>query len=250
MTVSSAKRFLIGGIGGLAPVVALLIVVDFEKQFLNVTQAQNIGYLVRAFALFAIGGFVAWLHETEDKVFKVFEIGLGAPALIAGVITAKSLSPDQPTHPPLQNKTSVSFISSAYAQLPKKVEVPIAVVPNMLPGQNQQITPKEFTFPAESRSSQFLEGLLGIKGKQLDAVYYVIVGSHKSLADAIQQANAINSKTQELKADVYEPYGDNPFYAVVIGEPMKMPAAYLLKRKAIEIGLPKDTYLWTDRSAR
>lgn len=250
MTVSSTKRFLIGGIGGLAPVIALLIVVDFEKQFLTATQAQNLGYLVRAFALFLIGGFVAWLHETEDKVFKVFEIGLGAPALIAGIITTKSLTPDQPVQPPLQNKTSISFFSSAYAQSPKKIEVPIAVDPNIPPGQNRQITPKEFTFPAESRSSQFLEGLLGIRGKQLGTVYYVIVGSHKSFADALEQANSINSKTQELKAEVYAPYGDNPFYAVVVGEPMKKPEAYLLKRKAIEIGLPRDTYLWTDKNAR
>jgi len=259
MTISASKRFLIGGVGGLAPVIALLIAVDFERNFVNASNAQIAGYIVRAAALFAIGGFVAWLHDSEVHNFKVFEIGLGAPALIAGVVTSQSLAhagPKAPNNPAVSPSAAVLFLfPSAHAQpitplsgpqLTLKAPQPTAAASVAGPG----LKPKSFSFPEISRTSEFLEGLVGIRVQRPKDVYYVIAGSHRTLEEASRQAATINNKKPSLPATVYAPFAENPYYAVVIGDRATKAAATELKSKAIDAGVARDTYLWTTPNLR
>lgn len=238
MLLSSTRRFLIGGIGGLAPVFALLIAVDLEKNLTGTTTLQVVGYLLRVLALFAIGGFIAWLHETEDKPFKLFEIGLGAPALLAGLITTNSIIPAQQSmHNEVPTKAAVLLlvpVSAVYAQqqssrLKSSTEV------------------KTFSIPRAEGVNAFWQGLLGTAPKN---IYYVIVGSHLKYEDAKKQADQINSKFSQYSAEVYAPYGGNPNYGVVIGANLPKSEAATLRSAAIQSGLPKDTYLWTFPSLR
>ncbi len=77
--MSNYQRFFIGSIGGLTPVFMFLYAVDFERYFNDTSTLKLIGYCVRVIILFFVGGFVAYLHNDENKPFKLFEIGMGAP---------------------------------------------------------------------------------------------------------------------------------------------------------------------------
>jgi hypothetical protein len=253
MPVTAAKRFLVGGIGGLAPVLALLIAVDFDK-ISGASAAHVAGYVVRALALFAIGGFVAWLHESENQLFKVFEIGLGAPALIAGLVTSNSLvnAPAQPDAQKPAVAWTLPFISSAQARTTGELPpAPAAAASPASPVASGAALPaRTFTFPEPSTGSQFLEGLLGVPAKQPANIYYVISGSHLEAGEAWRQADAINARKSGFSAQVYAPYGGNPHYAVVIGAQLSKGEANTLRLRAQAAGLPHDTYVWTDPGLR
>ncbi len=228
--MSSKTRFWIGGVGGLAPVIIFLIRVDWEHIIMNVTGPQVAGYCVRALVLFLIGGFVAYLHGDEQKPFKAFELGLAAPALIAGYITASSLVPAQtaPSVPGARPDASFAIVGVAYAE----PQLPDSLSHNL----------KRFTLPKLSATTQFLEGLIGLTPRH---VWFVIVGSHQRLEDARVQADDINRRNRKFKAEVYAPYGDNPCYAVVIGANLTQREARSLRDKAVRQGFPKDSYYKT-----
>lgn len=239
MAISGIKRFVIGGLGGLAPVFALLVAVDLDKQLEGTTLLQVLGYSLRVLALFAIGGGVTWLHETENKPFKLFEIGLGAPALLAGLITTKSIIPEQQ-----QQKVSMAqpiSIASSFMPLPNANAVGTFTL------VQDSASVKSFAVPKAEGSDAFWQGLLGTPPKN---IYYVIVGSHLKYDDAQKQAVQINAKFKQFKAEVYAPYGVNVYYGVVIGADLTKSDASALRSRAIKAGLPKDTYLWTFPSLR
>jgi hypothetical protein len=78
--------------------------------------------------LFGVGGIVAYLHEDEQKSFKLFELGIAAPALITSLITAQGISANYQTE---QSVSELSFqwsiISSAQAETFDQREPPIIV---------------------------------------------------------------------------------------------------------------------------
>jgi len=110
------QRFAIGGLGALMPVLVSLLAVDVAAIIDDgneLTTGNVIGVFVRYIILFFIGGFVAYLHEDESKPFKLFEIGIAAPALITSLITAQGIAPSKPQD---NEQSSFSFfVSSAYA---------------------------------------------------------------------------------------------------------------------------------------
>lgn len=233
MALPGTKRFFIGGLGGLAPVFALLLAVDLEKNLVGTNTLQVAGYGLRVMALFAIGGFIAWLHDSEDKPFKLFEIGVGAPALLAGLITTKSILPDQQPREAGRNTSAVPellFLAGrAHAQDPPRQPLPVEPV-------------KAFSLPRAEGADAFWQGLLGAQPKN---VYYVIAGSHLKYEDARKQADDVNARFPQFKAEVYAPYGGNLYYGVVIGALLPRADAKAVQTDAVRAGLPKDTYLWT-----
>ena len=240
---AGTHRLLIGGIGGLAPVFALLVAIDFEANLVDASPLKMAGYAVRTVALFLIGGFIAWLHRTEVEPFKLFEIGMGGPALLAGLITTNSLvnGPQKPAAPTAtKSEISFSFFPSAHAQQgakPPAASAKLATPPPI----------KTFSIPEQHGASAFLQGLIGTRP---DNIYYVIAGSHLSYEAAKAQADRINASRKDFAADVYAPYGDSLYYAVVVGANMKKSEARSLRVQATQAGLPPDTYLWTFPSLR
>jgi vacuolar-type H+-ATPase subunit I/STV1 len=110
------KRFFLGGGGALMPVLVSFLAIDIGAALgddENLTTANIIGIGIRYMILFIVGGFVAYLHEDELKPFKLFELGIAAPALITSLITAQAVAA-QPS-PPSQSSYNISFISSAHA---------------------------------------------------------------------------------------------------------------------------------------
>jgi SPOR domain len=224
--MSNYERFLIGGIGALAPVLMFLVSVDWERYIVNATTLTVVGYSVRVLILFFIGGFVAYLHNDERQPVKLFELGLGAPALIAGAITSSLVpTPAGQISSGTRLGAAFSIVDAAFAQ------------PEPIP---QSL--KRFSLPAQSPTDQFFQGLVGGTPKN---VWFVIVGSYQQVENAQKQADQINQQHPEFKAEVYEPYGDNPNYAVVIGANLTQSEAKALRDRAVKAGLPTDSYYKT-----
>ena len=228
--MDAKARIVLGGLGGLAPIILFLINLDFEHYVADATVWQTVGYVVRGVLLFLLGGFVAYLHETEKTRITLFLVGVSAPSLIAGYLSTANpnLTPAAPSHTPSKEHALLFLIPSAHAQTP--------------PATPDQI--KRFTLPPQGIGSQVLQGLLG---KQPGNVWFVIIGSHLDVNDAKKQAQAISHRFKDYHAEVYAPYGDNPYYAVVIGAHLTQDEAKALRDKAVRDGLPKDSYYKTFR---
>ncbi len=228
--MATRKKILIGGLGALTPIIMNLLVVDFNVLFMQITAFSVLGYFIRVIVLFYLGGLVAFLHKDEKSPVKIFELGIVAPALITALINANNVEV-----PKIQSGNSQAefgthfFISSVYAQTDQKVK-PI----------NENL--KVFSLPEESTWKQLLRGLTGSKPKR---VWFVVTGEFLALEEARQQAEKINKLEKDYIAEVYKPYGEDPYYRVVIGANLLLKSAQVLRRKAVAEGLPKETHLWT-----
>jgi hypothetical protein len=210
--MTNRERFLIGGVGGLAPVLMFLVTADFERFSSDFHLFTAIGYCVRTLILFFIGGFVVCLYRDEEQRMKLFQLGLGAPAMIAGFLVSNSSAISAPH----------SLIAVVHAQSHETAE-----------------DIKQFTAPAPSGFEQFVEGLTGARRKN---VWFVIAGSFSSADRAKAYAREINRKFGGFHADTYAPYMDNPNYAVVIGANLTQPEAKALRNKAVGAGMPQTYY--------
>ena len=124
------ERILIGAIGaGAVAVVTYPASSGYMEMLLdNPDPAFYLAYFVRLLGFVAIGGFWAFLHKSEVDRMKVFQIGVVAPAMLAGLLYANK--PPEPRHDQsaaVPAKTSQintnergsagwSLISRAYAQ--------------------------------------------------------------------------------------------------------------------------------------
>jgi len=217
------KKFMIGGIGGAIPLILNLMVIDYQAIFLNFTLLVGLGYFLRFFVYFGIGGFWASLHNENNKK-KLFELGILAPALITAMINAgnvkDSISPLPLPEPP---SASFSIISPAYAD-PVDTQIP-----------------KQFAEQKETATQQIWRGLIGSFPQN---TWFIITGQSTNLNQATLKANQINKTYPNISANVYQSFEDSSLYMVVIGEHLTYDQAAALKDKAIADGISKDTYLW------
>ncbi len=228
--MKTSKKIFIGGLGALTPIILNLMVVDLEVLLVNVTFFAVLGYVLRVVVLFYLGGLIAFLHKDETSPVKIFELGIVAPALITAMLNAGQIDvPKTGTEATSTPAISLFFISAAYAQDSTQTDSTNLVI-------------KSFSMPEETKIQQFWRGLTGSGPRN---VWFVIAGSHLKIEDAQQQVQQIINKSQEFTPEIYKPYGDNKYHAVVIGGYLTKIEARKLQKKAIEAGLPKDTYLWT-----
>lgn len=223
--MKTRQKIIIGGLGALTPVIMNLLIVDIRVLLLGLTLIAVVGYVIRVIILFYLGGLVAFLHKDENNPLKIFELGIVAPALITALLNAGHIdvikAPAQTRGNP---SASVIFTPSAYGQTTQKEE------------------PETFSLPKETPFQQLWRGLTGSSPMN---VWFVIVGSHLKLEDAEREAQQIAEEKKGFKAKVYAPYGENPYYGVVIGDYLTYEQAEQLRQQAIAAGFPKDTYLWT-----
>ncbi len=211
------ERILIGGIGAIAPVLLSLMVIDLKTLLLSLTAVTVISYLLRAIVLFAVGALVAWLHKSERDQFKLFQLGMAAPALVLTGLNGSNVS--LPESPSAANQASWSIISPAYAQMRPDI--------------------KMFSYPRESPAQQAYRGFLG---KVSPNLYFVVAGSHQSRNAAETQARELRSRG--LSASVYAGFADDENYQVVIGEQLTLPEAQEVQQHAASAqGI--ETHLWT-----
>ncbi len=90
------QKVIIGGFGGLTPVIMNLLIIDINVVLAKFTVITAIGYFIRVVILFYLGGIMAFLHKNENNAVKLFELGIVAPALITAAMNAGNLPASTP----------------------------------------------------------------------------------------------------------------------------------------------------------
>ncbi|WP_281558835.1 hypothetical protein [Thalassomonas sp. RHCl1] len=228
------QRIALGAIGGITPYLVTLLSIDFKTAVVNYEILDWVGLIVRCIILIFLGAFVAYLHKTENEPFKVFQLGLAAPALLATFINGGIGSNESLPVSPLANQYSISIFPQAFAANPS------AESTKKKQYQNEQML-KE---PKISGWSRFLRGVAGTKLQTSQQnSYFVIVGSHNSYKQAKAQAKSLEKKN--YKAKVYNPQGFAKPYAVAIASNISKKEALQLRNKAIADGLTAESYIWS-----
>ena len=97
--MTALNRFLWGGLGGLAPILATFVILEAHTIGLYLEELRQggslltlVGYGVRVVGLFVVGGLWAGLHKSEIDPKKLFQLGIVAPAMITGRISASNIN--------------------------------------------------------------------------------------------------------------------------------------------------------------
>jgi len=210
------------------PIILNLLVIDFNALHDSLTLLSIFGYFVRVTVLFGLGGLVAYLHAPERQALKLFQLGLGAPAVLLAMLNG--VNAQHPTAAPTDHK--VATVQSWQLDLVPAAEA--AEAPDEQPA-------KTFSAAEPTAIEQFFQGFLGRRPNQ---AWFVISGSHLTREAAQKQADEINRSGKGLTAEVYAPFGESKYYAVVIGAGLSQEEAWTVRQRALLAGLPKDTYLW------
>lgn len=106
--MSDSKRFLLGGLGGLLPVLVAVVTIDLQVIFaIAVESITVLAWVIKYTGLFILGGIVAALHSDENVPAKLVELGIAAPALVATWGVANGV--DQLTRPQTQPMSYFEF---------------------------------------------------------------------------------------------------------------------------------------------
>jgi len=111
--MTAFKRFLFGGVGALMPIFLTIVTLDFvalANRSDTFTPWNIAGTLIRYSVLFGIGGFIAYLHRSESEPFKLFELGVAAPAMITALVANSALRPDLSK---AEDRTKTAFFEPA-----------------------------------------------------------------------------------------------------------------------------------------
>ncbi|WDE03404.1 hypothetical protein SG34_018635 [Thalassomonas viridans] len=228
------KRIALGAIGGITPYLVTLLSIDFKTAVASYEVLDWIGLLVRCIVLIFLGAFVAYLHKTENEPFKVFQLGLAAPALLATFINGGVGNNETLPISAMNGQHSFAIFSKAYAGEPPKDNN----------GKKQYQNERMLKNAEVSGWSRFLRGLAGTKLQTSQQnSYFVIVGSHDTYKQA--KAQTIRLAKKNYKAKVYNPHGFSKHYAVAIASHISKKAAIKLRDKAIADGLPANSYIWS-----
>ena len=228
------KRIALGAIGGITPYLVTLLSIDFKTAVVSYETLDWIGLFVRCVILIFLGAFVAYLHKTENEPFKVFQLGLAAPALLATFINGGVGNNETIPMSALASQYSVSVFPQAFAgELPKA------------DNKKQQYQNEQMLKDAKvSNWSRFFRGLAGTKlQRSRQNSYFVIVGAHENYKQA--KAQAVRLAKKNYKAKVYNPPGFSKPYAVAIASNISKEEALRLRDKAIADGLPKNSHIWS-----
>lgn len=224
--MKTKQRILLGALGGITPYIVTLLSIDFENVVVSYNIFDWLGLAVRCLVLVFLGSLVAYLHRKEVEPFKIFQLGLAAPALVATIINGNP--GNYQNFPTLKNHAAIeiSILNKAYA------------------GElSNPINKGMFRKPDVSSSSRFIRGVFGKKIQTAANKWFVIVSSHKKYEDAKKQAE--NLKSKNYIAKVYRPFGNSPNYSVAIAANVSLKEAEAVRALAIKNGLPTNTYLWS-----
>lgn len=224
MTVS--KRIILGAIGGITPYIATLLTIDLASVVHSYQLFDWIGLCLRCAVLIFLGSLMAYLHKSETEPFKIFQLGLAAPALIATLINGNQINHQTIPSPVKEITWNFSLVPTAHAQ------------------ENEFVNEDLLRDPQVSSSSRFFRGLVGSKlqGPE-ESKWYVIVGSHRTVEEARMQVKELAGK--RYKAKIYSPFGTSKYYSVAIAANVTLDLAKKIKAEAIDNGLPDDSFLWS-----
>lgn len=168
--MTTLRRFLWGGIGGLAPILATFLILEGDiiaqwlDDILNGGSALTvIGYAVRVIGLFIVGGLWASLHKSERDPKKLFQLGIVAPAMITGMISASNLNAEGGPAPLNGNMEPAPVVRLAPSPSAPALSVaptsPRSVIQNREQPRTEPPPPDPQPDPEPIKS--FIRGLLG-----------------------------------------------------------------------------------------
>jgi hypothetical protein len=239
--MTNRKALIVGGIGGLLPVVMVLAQQDASTMYQTFDWARFAGHCTKAILLSLLGALLVWINSIDD-LKQALQIGIMAPAVVVGFMAGSQLEDTQNQLSLLQktlridqagetetNGPSVytpawenqenrfSFITPAFAQAAGRL-------------------PKGYHQKPPSSLSRFWYGLSG----SLQNAWFVVTGSHKTRAAADAQIRQLKAKG--YTARVLPPKGANKYYSVVIGSWLTAQQAKRLTQQAVKDGLPRNTF--------
>ena len=91
MAIDLRERVLIGGTGGVIPIFVNLARSDPRLIFQSFELLVFLGFCVQAIFLFMIGSVVAYFMKSEKDHWKLFVIGMTAPAMLTGINNARQI---------------------------------------------------------------------------------------------------------------------------------------------------------------
>ncbi len=110
------KRFLLGGIGALLPILLSIAIADAARigEYIADQPYELLGYVIRTATLFALGGVWAYVQSSEMQPLKVLQLGVVAPAMLTVMVNGANVADMRGDEP--DGLASLQIISSAYAQ--------------------------------------------------------------------------------------------------------------------------------------
>jgi hypothetical protein len=244
--MSAKKRMIIGALGGITPYILSILVIDFQTTLHDFDLFDGIGLLSRCLVLVFLGSLVAYFHKSETDDFKLFQLGIAAPALLATWINGYSSS--QPVMQPvtrvvIEQETGSNTFKPGLLQLMET----IAYAQESQTGQGsptaQSIKNDSYLRDLEiSTSDRLLRGLIGKKISNTNT-HYVIVGSYRNEEDANREIELLKEKN--YRAVLLPSFKDSQFFGVAIGTNLTFEEAKELQNLAKQDGLSKDTFIWS-----
>jgi cell division septation protein DedD len=256
--MTTKKRLIIGALGGITPYILTLLIVDFASALRDFEFFDGVGLAVRCIVLVFAGALVAYFNKSEPDEFKLFQLGVAAPALLATGINGYSISDQDSTvaagttesaAPAPENASFFSSIfASAYAQE--------AAADNSAQGSGQtsacqmDANAKQASTRADvkntgcirepelSNTDRFLRGLVGKKEPNR---FSVVAGSFGDLRAAKTAVTKLSKKGYEARVVTPQPW--QGIYGVAIGTNLPRDVAIHLRDQAIADGLSADTYI-------
>jgi hypothetical protein len=199
LPLTQSQRVVYGGVGGLTPYIVKLtdpnFIVAFQQSSITDLTYSVPGFLVNSTALFFIGAFVVILvlHYRETSAWKAFVTGIGAPALISGLVhnipIQPASSPSAPVASPSPSAPGASpsrrgdtlIIARAFAQ----DELPSYGQP--VPNPNRLPTAQVFCVPRQTPTQLFLSGVIGRPPILFDDLLWVVLRQRFDTLEGAQQ---------------------------------------------------------------
>jgi len=142
------------------------------------------GFVVNSAALFFIGGFIAVLvlHYRETSAWKAFVTGIGAPALISGLVHNIPQAPLSAPAASPSRRSDIEIIVRAFAQdeAPPSSAQPI-------PNPNRLPTAQVLCVPRQTSTDLFLSGLLGRPPILFDNLLWIVLKQRFDSLDNAQK---------------------------------------------------------------
>lgn len=89
--LSNAEALVLGGLGGITPIVVMLLGGEHNNFHGSPLSPGNLDYFaglaLRAVLLFAVGAFAVWIHKDVRTRYAAFRLGVVAPALLATIVS-------------------------------------------------------------------------------------------------------------------------------------------------------------------
>ncbi len=222
--MSWSHRIGLGVLGALCVYLLDLYNVGFARILDSLVSFEFLPYtaaVVGALPFLLVGGLWALAQRDETKPFRLVQFGVLIPALYLAWMNGAELGEARyRLYQVSDPRSATTTLTSPYAQ------------------PAYQGTVRTFPMPRlESPGFKFLRAITGIERER---TWYVVAAGYRRMELGLEQAKEMNRDFKEFNAVVYRPYGENPFFKVVIGSDLTFDEAIRLRDKAVAAGIPTE----------